>query len=202
MAFFIKICGIKDAPTAISAFEAGASAVGLVFADSPRKVGVIQAREIVRALPAELEVIGVFKDFSLDEIRAVLAEVKLDAAQIHCNDGMIPEVDLGVELIPALPADVLHEFDTRGMGQRRYVIDSPSGAGSGRAWDFAKAQATTRGQRMILAGGLRADNVALAIEQSKPWGVDVSSGVEVERGTKCVSLIREFIQVALKASTA
>src|SRR5262245_52367460 len=119
MATWVKICGIRDIATAKAACQAGASAIGLVFWPSPTRVSIPQAREIVAAMPRGVEKFGVFRGQTLEEISLVLAEVALDAAQVYCEDGMIPEVNLGVELVPAFSASVLSKFSTRGMGARR-----------------------------------------------------------------------------------
>src|SRR5688572_15878462 len=133
MAIWVKICGVTDIATAMAAYEAGANAVGLVFAEQPCRVSVPQARAIVKELPRGCEKIGVFQHQSMDEIKIVLAEVPLDAARAYFEDGMIPAVDLPVELVPAFSASVLSRFSTRGMGKQRYVRRSPESAGSGKA---------------------------------------------------------------------
>ncbi len=194
MPIWVKICGIREVATAQAACEAGANAIGLVFAESPRRVSIAQAREIVAALPSGVESFAVVRGMNVDEIRALLAEVKVSALQVHCDDGMFPDFDFGVEMVPAIPAPFLKAYGTGGLQGRRYIVDSPFGAGTGKPWDFSEV--ARLGGRMILAGGLDTRNVARAIAQAQPWGIDVSSGVESAKGVKDVKLIREFIRIA------
>lgn len=197
MPIWVKICGIRDVATAQAACEAGANAIGLVFAESPRRVSIPQAREIVAALPNSVETFAVVRGMNVDEIRALLSEIEVDALQIHCDDGMFPDFEFGVELVPAIPANFLSSYGAAGLKGRRFIVDSPFGAGTGKPWDFSEV--ARLGGRMILAGGLDPGNVGRAIAQAKPWGVDVSSGVESKRGIKDAALIREFITSARKA---
>lgn len=197
MPIWVKICGIRDVATAQAACEAGANAIGLVFAESPRRVSIPQAREIVAALPHSVETFAVVRGMNVDEIRALLSEIEVDALQIHCDDGMFPDFEFGVELVPAIPANFLSSYGAAGLKGRRFIVDSPFGAGTGKPWDFSEV--ARLGGRMILAGGLDPGNVGRAIAQAKPWGVDVSSGVESRRGIKDAALIREFITSARKA---
>lgn len=191
MPVWIKICGISDLASAQAACEAGANAIGLVFAESPRRVSIPQAREIVAALPQGVEAFAVVRGMNVEEIRALLSEIEVHALQVHCDDGMFPDFDFGVELVPAIPANFLAAYGTAGLKERRFIVDSPFGAGTGKPWDFSEV--ARLGGNMILAGGLDTRNVARAIAQAKPWGVDVSSGVERRRGVKDAALIREFI---------
>ena len=197
MPIWVKICGIRDIATAQAACEAGANAIGLVFAESPRRISIPQARTIIATLPDKVETFAVVRGFKLDEIRALLSEVEIDALQIHCDDGMFPDFDFGLEMVPAIPAPFLKAYGTGGLQGRRYIVDSPFGAGTGKPWDFSEV--ARLGGRMILAGGLDPKNVTRAIVQAKPWGVDVSSGVESAKGVKDVSLIQEFIRNARQA---
>ena len=197
MSIWVKICGIRDIATAQAACEAGASAIGLVFAESPRRVSIPQAREIIAGLPDGVETFAVVRGMNVDEIRALLSEIKVDALQLHCDDGMFPDFDFGVELVPAIPANFLSSYGTAGLKGRRFIVDSPFGAGTGKPWDFSEV--ARLGGQMILAGGLDPKNVAKAIKQANPWGIDVSSGVESKRGIKDAALIQEFIERARQA---
>lgn len=184
-------------PTARAACEAGADAIGLVFAESPRRVSIARAQEIRGALPRRVEVFAVVRGMNVDEIRALLAEVPVDALQIHCDDGMFPDFDFGVELVPAIPARFILAYGARGLKGRRFIVDAPQGAGSGTSWNYGEVAGA--GERLILAGGLCPANVAAAIAAARPWGVDVSSGVEVRRGVKDAALMVEFIERARQA---
>jgi len=189
----IKICGITDAATAALAAEAGATAIGLVFADSPRRVSARQAAEIVRALPRAVERIGVFRRGDLRELPAILEYVDLDAIQVHRAEDL-PLTLHGREVIPGVRVEYAGDFR-----HGRVLVDSPLGEGSGMAWNFADVRRFAQGRRVILAGGLTPANVAEAIRLAQPYGVDVSSGVERAPGVKDAVLVRAFVQAALDA---
>lgn len=189
----IKICGITDAATAALAAEAGATAIGLVFADSPRRVSARQAAEIVCHLPREVERIGVFRRGDLDQLPAILEQVDLDAIQVHRAEDL-PLALHGREVIPGVRVEYAGDFR-----HGRVLVDSPLGEGSGMAWNFADVRRFAQGRRVILAGGLNPTNVAEAIRLARPYGVDVSSGVERAPGMKDAVLVRAFIQAALDA---
>jgi phosphoribosylanthranilate isomerase len=189
----IKICGITDAATAALASEAGATAIGLVFADSPRRVSARQAAEIVRALPRKVERVGVFRRGDLRELPAILEHVDLDAIQVHRAEEL-PLALHGREVIPGVRVEFAGDFR-----HGRVLVDSPMGEGSGTAWNFADVRRFAQGRRVILAGGLTPANVEQAIRLAQPYGVDVSSGVERAPGVKDAGLVRAFVQAALDA---
>lgn len=189
----IKICGIRDAKAAQVAVEAGATAIGFVFADSPRRVSPAEAAGIAAALPASIERIGVFRRHNLRDLPTILESVDLGAIQVHRAEDL-PLVLNGREVIPGVRV----EF-TRDFRHGRVLVDSPSGEGSGVSWKFEEVRRFAKGRRVILAGGLTPENVADAIAQAHPYGVDVSSGVESERGVKDHGRIRAFVQTAREA---
>ncbi|MCA8916352.1 MAG: phosphoribosylanthranilate isomerase [Planctomycetes bacterium] len=189
----IKICGIRDAITASAAVAAGATALGLVFADSPRRVTARQAAEIVAQLPDDIERIGVFRRADLDAVPAILEAVDLDALQVHRAEDL-PSVLHGREVIPGVRVEFVSE-----LRHCRVLVDSPFGEGSGVPWNFEDARRYASGKRIILAGGLTPENVGEAIGHTRPYGVDVSSGVESTRGVKDIGLIKAFIQAAREA---
>lgn len=189
----IKICGITDAATAALAAEAGATAIGLVFADSPRRVSARQAAEVVRHLPREIERVGVFRRGDLVQLPAILEQVDLDAIQVHRAEEL-PLALHGREVIPGVRVEYTSDFR-----HGRVLVDSPLGEGSGMAWNFADVRHFAQGRRVILAGGLTPANVAEAIRLARPYGVDVSSGVERAPGMKDAALVRAFVQAALDA---
>lgn len=192
----IKICGISDAATAVAAAEAGATAIGLVFADSPRRVGTVAASAIANALPTGIERIGVFRAADLKRLPGILAAVRLDAIQVHGLDSPPLTLD-GLDVIPAFRAS----FPV-GLRHSRLLLDSPAGEGSGQTWDFKQVRGIALRRGLILAGGLTPANVAQAIHIVRPFGVDVSSGVESRRGRKDVGLVRAFVQAAREAFAA
>lgn len=189
----IKICGITDVSTALAAAEAGATAIGLVFAESPHRVRTVAAAAIADALPEGVERVGVFRAGDLRRLPAILAAVRLDAIQVHGLEHPALTLD-GLPVIPAFRAS----FPV-GLRHARLLLDSPAGEGSGEAWDFKQVRGIAMRRGLILAGGLTPRNVAEAIEVVRPYGVDVSSGVESRRGRKDVTLIRKFVTAALAA---
>jgi phosphoribosylanthranilate isomerase len=189
----IKICGIRDVRTAEVAIEAGATAIGLVFADSPRRVTAAQAAEIIGGLARDVERIGVFRFGDLAQLPGILYRVDLDAIQVHRADEL-PSVLHGREVIPGIRVEYINDFK-----HSRVLVDSPIGEGSGVAWNFGDARRFASARRVILAGGLTTDNVGDAIDQVHPHGVDVSSGVESAPGVKDHGRVRAFAQAAREA---
>ena len=189
----IKICGIQDLASAEVAIDAGATALGFVFASSPREVTAEQAASIASNVPNDIERIGVFRHTDLQGLEGLVARVDLSAVQIHRADDLPLELH-GREVIPGVRVEFASEFK-----HKRVLVDSPLGEGSGVAWSFEDVRRFASGQRVILAGGLNPKNVADAIRRARPYGVDVSSGVERERGVKDHGLIREFVQAAKEA---
>jgi phosphoribosylanthranilate isomerase len=189
----IKICGIVDESTALAAVGAGATAIGLVFADSPRRVSARQAGRIARALPEGIERVGVFRRADLDGLPAILEQVDLTAIQVHRAEELPLELH-GREVIPGARVEFAGDYC-----HARILVDSPLGEGSGVAWGFEGVRSIAATRRVILAGGLTPDNVTAAVRRARPYGVDVSSGVEGERGVKDHGLIRAFVQAAKEA---
>lgn len=193
----MKICGLRTAADVACAVEAGADAVGFVLSESPREVSRAEAAELAGAVPSHVLTVGVFKGVPVAEIRAAVAETGIRAVQLH-GSGYAQEDfdalrDLPVKLIRAIS---LKDGETPRVGDRGedlLLLDSPQ-AGSGETWDWSKL--STPDGAWLLAGGLSPDNVAEAAAAVKPWGVDVSSGVESSRGVKDQNLIRAFLAAA------
>lgn len=188
----IKVCGIRDPLAALAAADAGATAVGIVFSRSPRMVSLRQAARTFASVPPGVERIAVLRAADLQRVPAILHAVAIDALQIH--GGRLPANLHGLEVISA--GSLKHVLE---QPHRRVLADSPSGAGSGAAWDYATAAARGYGPRLVLAGGLTARNVRAAIHAARPYGVDVSSGVERRPGIKDHGLMREFVCRARQA---
>ncbi|MCA8910801.1 MAG: phosphoribosylanthranilate isomerase [Planctomycetes bacterium] len=189
----IKICGVRDNKTAEVAVEAGADAIGLVFAESPRRVTVAEALAVVDGLPRGIERIGVFRRMDLRLLPSILEQLDLDAIQVHRAEDL-PSVLHGREVIPGIRVEYINDFK-----HARVLVDSPIGEGSGVAWNFGDARRFASARRVILAGGLKPDNVGEAIELTRPYGVDVSSGVESAPGIKDHGRVRAFVQAAKAA---
>ena len=189
MKTFVKICGIRDAGMAAAAVTAGANAIGFVFAESPRRVTPSEAAAAAAAIPDGIMKIAVMRHPSADDWTAVLEGFAPDVLQTDAADfkhldvparvGRWPVLREGPAAAQEVPPDI-------------FVYEGSS-SGSGQTVDWSRAAAIARRGRMILAGGLAPGNVAAAIAAVRPWGVDVSSGVERTRGEKDADLIREFI---------
>jgi len=177
MSIWIKICGNTSLADARMAVDAGADAVGFVFAPSPRNVTVSEVAAISAHLPSTVEKIGVFVDTVLEDIYSTVRASGLTGVQHAAN----PHVD-GV------------------------LVDSrtaTSVGGTGVAFDWAEARKTIFGDagklKLIAAGGLSPANVKKAIATLRPWGVDVVSGVEAAPGRKDASKVHEFVKMARAA---
>jgi phosphoribosylanthranilate isomerase len=200
----VKICGITRIEDALLAAELGATALGFVlWPGSPRAIDPFRARTIVRHLPPLVSVVGVFVDQPLEYVRRVARLVPLDAIQLHggesadyCRDAgarVIKAVGASrtaVEGIERLPRNVVVLLD---------VFDPVQHGGTGRSIDWNVAARVARMRPTILAGGLRPENVGEAVRRVRPFGVDVSSGVEVRPGVKDAGRLRDFF-AALAAS--
>ncbi|MFZ5650063.1 MAG: phosphoribosylanthranilate isomerase [Bacillota bacterium] len=192
----VKICGIRDTETALGAADAGADALGFVFAPGKRTISPEEAREIIGKLPPLVSRVGVFVNLPAAEVAAIAAFAGLDTVQLHGEEP--PEYcrDLGFKVIKSFPAgsaaDLERAKDYRVDG---YLLDTPvqgRRGGTGRAFDWRLAAGLNAGP-LILAGGLNPENVREAIEIVRPYAVDVSSGVETG-GCKDIGKIREFIR--------
>lgn len=192
----VKICGISDVENALVAAEAGADAIGLVFAPSRRRVTVEQAREIVDALPPFVTKVGLFVDEDPARIEEVADACRLDVVQLHGSESPGFCAALGRTVIKAIrvkDAASLPVMD--GYRVAGFLLDSyhPEVAGgTGRTFDWDLAEQVSGRYRVILSGGLTPANVTEAIEKVRPHGVDVSSGVETD-GRKDPAKIREFV---------
>ncbi len=205
---FIKVCGITTEQDALLAVALGADALGFVFAPgSPRQVSVDQARTIVNRLPrGEVITVGVFRDEQRQRVVEIVNGVGLKAAQLHGREPLseveyvrkrVPLViqgfvagDPGISTAAGGPADVI-------------LVDAPE-PGGGRLFDWSLADGISGGLRLLLAGGLTPENVDGAIRQVRPWGVDVSSGVETSPGSgrKDARKLRRFIEATRAAADA
>jgi phosphoribosylanthranilate isomerase len=191
----VKICGITNREDALAAVEAGASAIGFNFyRESPRYISHTGAAMIGEKIPDTVWKVGVFVNESPETIARIVLDAGLDVAQLHGNS-----MARGIRIWQALSvkdyvADLLIE------NLEAVLIDSPVFGiygGSGNTWDWT--QAPHLQQKVIIAGGLDADNVRLAIEQAKPWGVDACSRIEKSPGLKDHDKMRKFIQAALNS---
>lgn len=193
MSLFIKICGLRDAEDVAAAVTAGANAVGFVFAESLRQISPAQARAAVADLPAGVRRVAVMRHPSKDECRQVIDGFAPDVIQTDAEDFATLEIPEHIECWPVIREGV-ESVAAPGI----YLYEGKR-SGSGETVDWTRAAEVARHGRMILAGGLAEDNVRLAIQTVRPWGVDVSSGVESLPGTKDHELIKRFISAVRAA---
>ncbi|MFB7262172.1 phosphoribosylanthranilate isomerase [Streptomyces nojiriensis] len=191
---FVKICGLKTAHDVDVAVEAGADAVGFVFAPgSPRTVDAVTARELAARVPAGVLTVGVFRGQPLDEVRQLTEESGVRAVQLHGDEGPECYEALRAEGRTLLRATAERVERCGEYGEDLLLIDAPD-PGSGKPWNWGSEEFSAPEGRWLLAGGLNPGNVREAVETTGAWGVDVSSGVERERGVKSPDLIRAFIE--------
>jgi phosphoribosylanthranilate isomerase len=194
----VKICGITRVEDALAAAAAGADAIGLVFyPPSPRCLTLQQARRLRAALPPFVSAIALFVNPAQEDVERVLAEVRPDALQFHGEEDPAFCARFGVPYIKACRVregtDLLEYFssfaDAQGWLADAYV-EAYGGVGARFDWRLVPSE---RDRPLILSGGLSIDNVGEALRTVRPWGVDVSSGVEVAKGIKDAAMIKAFI---------
>lgn len=197
----MKICATTSAADAALAVDAGADAIGLIFAPSRRQVTVEEAREIVTAVPDHVLTVGVFRDHLAREVLEIVEEVGLQAAQLHGSETPATSAEVHAH-VPVLIRGMaagdpqLDEIDRHGADV--LLLDAPT-PGGGVPFDWSLVGDLTRRHRVLLAGGLRPDTVAEAIRTVRPWGVDVASGVEASFGRKDPDAVRAFVTAAKDA---
>ena len=198
----VKICGVTTPTDARMAADAGADAVGINFhPPSPRSVGPLMAAEIVAALPPFVAAIGVFVDPDADRVRRVLDRTRLDGLQFSGGESAEFCRTFGIPYIKVAGMETGFDFvafEHRYPDAQAILLDTydPNLAGgTGRSFDWSIWPSSDR--RLILAGGLRPDNVAAAIAATRPYAVDVASGVEGEAmGRKDAELVGRFVAEA------
>jgi phosphoribosylanthranilate isomerase len=195
---FVKICGITNEDDALLAVALGADAVGFVFAPSTRQIAPALARDIARRLPPEVMTVGVFRDETPERVVEIIHTAGLRAAQLHGHETaettryVAARVPFVIQAFAA--GDPLLERASS-YGANAILVDSPE-PGSGHVFDWALAEGAPLGMRVLLAGGLTPDNVAIAIRAVRPWGVDVSTGVEAGPGRKDPRKLKAFMEAA------
>ncbi|HEY5915626.1 MAG TPA: phosphoribosylanthranilate isomerase [Verrucomicrobiae bacterium] len=202
MSVKVKICGITNLPDALAAAEAGADALGFVFWESsPRFIEVAAAGRITRDLPLPVLKTGVFLNPSEDLVRRAIGECGLNLLQFHGNESPEFCLKFGIMSMKAFRVrdsgflDELKKYPTDAWLLDAYVPGKPGGTGETFNWTLAR-DAQDRGRPVFLAGGLTPGNVAEAVKQARPYGVDVSSGVEELPGKKDRAKLRAFVRSA------
>jgi phosphoribosylanthranilate isomerase len=190
---FVKVCGITRLEDAEAAVAFGAGALGFVFwPKSPRFIDPYRARTIVASLPPLVATVGVFVNQPAEYVNGVASLVGLSAVQLHGDEtpafaGLMRRPVIKAVAIDGAGAD-LGRPGVEGWSERVTILldahDPGQRGGTGRTIDWTTAAAIARGRRVVLAGGLTPENIAEAIRSVKPFGVDVSSGVEAKPGVK------------------
>lgn len=195
----IKICGITRLEDAQAAIEAGADALGFVFyPPSPRHVSPAQAAAIIAALPPFVTMTGLFVNATAEEVQQTLALTRLDLLQFHGDEeaAFCDRFDRPwIKALRVAPETDILALSARYAAARAILLDTyVSGVpgGTGAVFDWSIIPESIR-SRIILAGGLDSANVAAAIEQVRPWAVDVSGGVEAAKGIKDSDKIKRFV---------
>jgi phosphoribosylanthranilate isomerase len=199
----VKVCGIKEPEDARVAAEAGADAIGLVFAGSPRRVDAERAHEIAAALPEGVLKVGVFVDEEPQEVLRLAREVGLDYAQLHGDETPETVAEIrsgGVRVIKSIrvrDAASLEEMEL--YDADLFMLDAYSEkarGGTGERFDWGLAKALRGYANIFVSGGLTPENVREAIEFFDPYGVDASSSLEERPGKKNSERVRRFVGAA------
>jgi phosphoribosylanthranilate isomerase len=199
----VKVCGITSPEDARVAADAGADAIGLVFAESPRRVSAPQAREISAALPEGAAKVGVFVDEEPEEVLRIAREVGLDYAQLH-GDETAEEVaavrEGGLKVIKALRVRDAGSLEAIGeYGADLLLLDAYSErmrGGTGERFDWGLAKGLKGYANILVSGGLSHENVREVVELFEPYGVDASSSLEDSPGKKNKDRVRRFVSAA------
>ena len=199
----VKICGITDPGDARAAADAGADAIGCIFAESPRRVGVEEAHRISVALPENVARVGVFVDEDPAEISRISQEVGLDLAQLHGDE--TPEAvtalrEAGVKVMKALRVESAATLEALDAYEAElFLLDAHSArarGGTGERFDWGVAKSLKGRDNIVVSGGLGPENVREAVEFFEPFGVDASSSLEDGPGRKNGELVRRFVLAA------
>ena len=195
----VKVCGITRLEDAEAAINAGASALGFIFwPGSPRFIDPHHARTIVAALPPMVTTVGVFVNQPPDYVNGVASLVRLGAVQLHGDETLNDLKDIPRPILKAVPVQPDVELDVAQWPARVTLLldvkDPERRGGTGLTIDWTAAAAIAAKRRSILAGGLTPDNVVEAVRRVRPFGIDVSSGVEQKPGIKDHGRIRALFE--------
>jgi phosphoribosylanthranilate isomerase len=203
----VKICGITNWPDARAACEAGANLLGFNFYEkSPRHLAPADASKIRAQLPPDVEAVGIFVNAKPAVVTSLCSSLRLDAAQLHGDEtpAAVAEVSAAIRVFKAFR--VGSDFSLATLGAYpdafAFLFDAAHAGqygGTGQTTDWALAQRAALTSRIILAGGLKVENVAAAIRLVRPFAVDVASGVESKPGKKDHGRLRDFIQEVRRA---
>src|SRR5690349_20149504 len=221
---WIKICGTTNLEDALAAVEAGANALGFVFAPSPRRISPRDAARITAALPPSVEKIGVFVNQSMELVLDTVEKAGLTGVQLHGDEDVryarqLKQKNGQLRIIKAISLRDVGDGKGKGLAVATQdeaakaftalLLDSGSGSrrgGTGSTFDWQEAAPMARlfakKFPLIIAGGLKAENVAKALRIFQPWGVDVVSGVERAPGEKDPAKLRAFIAAVRAAEVS
>lgn len=197
----VKICGVTDVAGAQAAVVAGADAVGFVFAESPRRVDIERAVSIAATIPPFVALVAVFHHPDPQDVLDVVDALRPDLVQTELDDRLVEALAGRIRLLPVvhdgphLERDVSYVLGAIG-DSTPMLLEAAGRGGRGVALDYERAAALARRLPLVLAGGLRPDNVAAAIATVRPYAVDVSSGVESSPGAKDPDLVARFVAAA------
>jgi len=194
MSLMVKICGLRSPGAVAAAVDAGAHALGFVFAQSPRQVTPVQAARLCEGLPAGILRVAVMRHPDSDEWDEVRAGFRPDWLQTDAGD--FNALDRGSDVKPMPVFRDTAGLDEAEVTQASQLLFEAADSGRGQKPDWQRAARLAQSTRLMLAGGLDPDNVAAAIVAVRPWGVDVSSGVESRRGVKDCARIAAFVAAA------
>lgn len=202
---FVKICGVTSEEDALLAVAMGADAVGFNFVpSSPRQIAVQKAADIVKRLPVDITTVGIFRDEAAKRVVEIVHKVGLRAAQLHGLETpdesrwIRERVSTTIKAFPAGDPRLDHADD---WGADVIMLDNAV-PGSGQVFDWRLAEGAPANRRLLVAGGLTADNVGEAIRRIRPWGVDAASGVESVPGRKDAVRLKAFVEAAKRAEPA
>ncbi|MDP1678033.1 MAG: phosphoribosylanthranilate isomerase [Bacteroidota bacterium] len=198
--YFIKICGITNYEDAVAVIDAGATAIGFNFySKSKRYISPVEAKEIAEKIRGNISIVGVFVNEDLQLVKSIAASVKLTYCQFHGDE----ESDYVNKFPNAIKSFRVNDSlknvyfdDYKAVAFLLDAFDEKEFGGTGKQFNWLLAREANEFGKIILAGGLNHENVKNAIEIVQPWGVDVSSGVEIEPGKKDKFKIQQFVQNA------
>ncbi len=196
--YFIKICGITNYEDAVSVIDAGATALGFnFFSKSKRYINPLNAKEIAEKIRGKISIVGIFVNEDLQSVKSIAASVKLTYCQFHGNEEpdyikKFPNAIKSFRVNDSLKNIYFDDYKVAAFLLDAY--DEKELGGTGKKFNWLLAREANEFGKIILAGGLNHENVSNAIEIVQPWGVDVSSGVEIEPGKKDKIKIQQFVE--------
>ena len=195
-AVWVKVCGLTTPDAVAAAVDAGVNAVGFVFAESQRRVTTLQAAELARDVPRDILRVAVMLHPSQAQLDEVWSQFRPDVLQTDIDDLAGLKIPAGLQVTPVIRAG----RELPAVLPKRLLFEGPV-SGTGETTDWSAAAKVAARTQLILAGGLKPANVAEAIAMARPFGVDVSSGVEARPGVKDPQKIYEFVRNARAADS-